>query len=271
MYETASDSSSDMKNILLFQGKETWKQLEQVSRFGYSHSTIISDFLDTCLFLLLSLTDNMKDKGTIDKLLANKLTGKCEDEYMKLIDKYKENKNRPRGERPADYFQKAWSCLLKETHEYDHDILGEIYEAQISHGENGQFFTLVHICDFMARVVGSPSPSHTVNDPTCGRFFISMGKLSKDLFFVGMDIAPVCVKMATLNMWLFDLDADIYCGDKMAYLQVSSSLQNKKRRLYIRGGHKTEPESVKIEMEKQVNLREQETLFDLSELKKKAA
>ena len=73
-------------------GKETWKQLENVHKFGYSNSTIFNDFVDVCLYSLLSLTDNMKFPDIVERLKENKLTGEYEAEYMKIVEKYKENK-----------------------------------------------------------------------------------------------------------------------------------------------------------------------------------
>lgn len=258
-----------MINIPIQHAKQTWKQLEEVHRFGYSYSTIFTDFLDTCLFSLLSLTDNMKSPDIFDKLKENKLTGVYEDGYMQIVGKYKENKSRQNGERPCDYFAEAWGFLLKETKEYGHDILGEIYESQISFGEHGQFFTPVPVCDLMTQLTGSSSSGQAVNDPACGsgRFFISMAKLNKDLHFTGVDISPVCVKMAALNMWLFGLNADIYQGD---------SLTMKMHQLYKirKGGYlfeekvETLPEPVKIQIKQAV---EKQTLFDLADFKKKAA
>jgi hypothetical protein len=48
-------------------GKETWKQLENIHRFGYSASTIFSDFLDVCLFSLLSLTENIQHENIMER------------------------------------------------------------------------------------------------------------------------------------------------------------------------------------------------------------
>ena len=143
------------KNYDLHLGKETWQQLENIHRFGYSASTIFSDFLDICLFSLLSLTENMQHEDIIDRLKSNKLTGKYEAQYMKLVEKYPENKTTEKGQRPADYFSKAWGSLLKETWQSQEDILGEIFMAKISFGEHGQFFTPFNIADMMTKLLHS--------------------------------------------------------------------------------------------------------------------
>jgi type I restriction-modification system DNA methylase subunit len=201
-------------------GKETWKQLENIHRFGYSYSTIFIDFIDVCLFSLLSFTENMQYPDVIERLKNNKLTGKYEEQYMKIVEQYKENQIREKGNRPADYFAQAWGSLLKETSQSEEDVLGEIFMAKISFGEHGQFFTPFHITDMMTKLLYSKDgkQKNTVCDPACGsgRFFISFGKLNKEAYFYGVDLSPICAKMTALNMWLFDLNADIYHGDSLA-------------------------------------------------------
>jgi hypothetical protein len=207
------------KNFPLTLGKETWEQLENIHRFGYSYSTIFSDFLDTCLFALLSLTDNHIRKS-YEELISLKFDGKYEDQYLQIIAKYRENKEREKGKRPADYFVNAWACLQKETHESGQDILGDMFMAKISFGEHGQFFTPYEVTDLITQITYSPSNrvEEIVSDPCCGsgRFFISVSRMNKNAHFYGVDLSPVCAKMTALNMWLFDLNADIYHGDSLA-------------------------------------------------------
>src|SRR5437879_369824 len=185
-----------MKSIRLQQGQKTWEQLEEIHRFGYSYSTIFNDFIDTCLFALLSLTDNLHEGNIIEKLKENKLTGTYEEQYLQLVGRYKENKSQPKGERPIDYFTKAFGLLQLETRESGEDILGEIYMAKISFGEHGRFFTPMAVTDVMVQILGDQT-GETVSDPCCGsgRMFISMDKLKKDLHYVGIDLSSMCAKM----------------------------------------------------------------------------
>jgi type I restriction-modification system DNA methylase subunit len=200
-------------------GKETWKRLEEIHRFGYSYSTIFSDFIDTCLFSLLSLTENMQHLDVIERLTANKFTGTYEEQYMQMVERYNENKTAEKGNRPIDYIAKAWGSLIKETMHSQEDVLGEIFTAKISFGEHGQFFTPFQITDMVTKLLYSEErrPGQLVSDPACGsgRFFISFSKLNKDARFYGVDLSPICVKMTALNMWLYDLDADIYHGNTL--------------------------------------------------------
>jgi N-6 DNA Methylase len=67
--------------------------------------------------------------------------------------------------------------------------------------------------------VGSESDlEERVCDPCCGsgRFLISMAKEKPKAVLYGSDIDLRCVKMTTLNMWLFDLNAFITCGNALA-------------------------------------------------------
>jgi hypothetical protein len=207
------------KNYPLTLGKQTWEQLENIHRFGYSYSTIFSDFLDTCLFFLLFLTDNHTRKS-FEELINLKFDGKYEDQYMQIVAKYRENKERERGNRPADYFANAWACLQTETHEAEQDILGGIFEAKISFGEHGQFFTPTSVTNVMTQIVKPEKPKigETVCDPCCGsgRLLLSYSKINKYAHFYGVDLSSICAKMTALNMWLFGLNADIYHGDSLA-------------------------------------------------------
>ncbi len=198
-------------------GKQTWKQLQEIARFGYSSSDILSDFVDICLNALLSLTDNMQYADVTDRLAENKLTGIYEERYMCLVEKYRENKSRKPGKRPIDFFTSAWGYLQSETETHQEDVLGDLYESQISLGEHGQYFTPEHLTRMLAQMVGA-ADGEQVSNPACGsgRFFLSMAKVNKNLHFYGVDISPICARIAVLNMWLFNLDADIYQGNSLS-------------------------------------------------------
>lgn len=203
----------------ILRGKQTWKQLQEIARFGYSSPEIFSDFVDICLNALLSFTDNVRHFDITERLNENKLTGIYEDRYMQLVAKYKENKSRKAGNRPIDFFTNAWGCLQYETQASQEDVLGHLYEGQISLGEHGQFFTPSVVTTMINQMVGVNEGEH-ISDPACGsgRFFISMAKLYKDkyLHFYGTDLSPVCARMTTLNMWLFNLNADICQGNSLS-------------------------------------------------------
>ncbi|MEE9356468.1 MAG: N-6 DNA methylase [Methylococcaceae bacterium] len=194
------------------EGKEVWNQLEIIHSLGHSLSTVFSDWLDLMLNALLSMNDNMRRGNQLGQF-----DGQYEDRYMAIIKRY--NNDRPRGKRPADYFANAWVLLYKETAEKEKDTLGTIYEERITFGENGQFFTPAHIADAMAKMIikGSLKPNQTVCDPCCGsgRMLLSAAKECPEAIFYGTDIDNRCAKMAVINMFLFDLNADIYWGNTL--------------------------------------------------------
>jgi type I restriction enzyme M protein len=202
-------------------GKETWKQLQEIARFGYSSADIFRDFVDVCLSAILSLTDNLERlpfAEFMERLQDNRLTGIYEERYLSLVAKYKENTTRKQGQRPADFFRNAWGTLQQETEQAQQDVLGELYESQISLGEHGQFFTPTSITEAITQMLGPYKAGETVSEPTVGsgRFFINLAKHNRDLHFVGVDVSPICARMAALNMWLFDLNADIYQGNSLS-------------------------------------------------------
>ena len=120
------------------------------------------------------------------------------------------------------YFTKAVGLLMQETLESKKDVLGEIFQAQITYGEHGQFFTPEHITDCMAQIVmpeECPNDKpETMMDPCCGsgRFILSAAKTNPNCYFIGQDIDERCCKMAAINMFIFNLEGEIRCGDSLA-------------------------------------------------------
>ncbi len=164
---------------------------------------------------------------------------------MEIIKKYTEGTP---GHRAIDHFQMAFGLLLQETLETGKDVLGEIFQAQITYGEHGQFFTPEHITDFMSKMlvpskkekVGTNMSTHmstdigtqTVMDPCCGsgRFLLGSAKENPNNYLIGQDIDERCCKMAAINLWIFNLNGEIRWGD---------SLTNKinKRWIIRKGGY----------------------------------
>jgi type I restriction-modification system DNA methylase subunit len=140
--------------------------------------------------------------------------------------------------------------------------------AKVSYGEHSQFFTPFPITDMITKLLYAKvkMPRETVSDPACGsgRFFISFGKLNKDVHFYGVDLSPICAKMTALNMWLFDLNADIYHGDSLA-MKYFHKWQIRKGGFLFESAitESSLPEPVKKTLKAQA---EQQRLFDFDDV-----
>lgn len=192
-------------------GKQTWKELEKIRNHGYSH--FFTDWLDLILNSLLSMTENFQDAAA--KKDINELNkGKFNERYMEIVKKYPEGKI---GERVIDYMANAFKFLIQETQELQKDVIGEIFQAQITYGENGQFFTPEQVTDMMASITMGDAKKETIMDPCCGsgRFILSSSKISPESYFIGQDIDERCCKMAVINMFMFDLEGEIRLGDSL--------------------------------------------------------
>jgi hypothetical protein len=198
-------------------GTQTWKQLSEIQKFGYSSDVIFRDFVDICLNSLLSLTHNLQYPDFQERLQENRFTGPYEDNYMAYVARYRENKDRPIGQRPADFFAQAWATLQLETAACEQDVLGEMFMREISRGDHGQYFSPTPICDMMAQMTGA-AEGETACDPACGsgRMLLSLAKINPRIHVTGVDVSETCAKMAVLNMWLFNMNADIYLGNSLS-------------------------------------------------------
>lgn len=196
-------------------GKEVWKNLEKLINRGKDRSRVFEDWLDLMMAAYLSLTDNVQRPDFADKFKANKLDGPYEDRYMEIVARYEDD--RPKGDRAIDYLSNAHAELVKETIEHQFDVLGEVYEAMISFGEHGQFFTPSPITDMMAKIV-QPEKAETVLDPACGsgRTLLSAAKVSPDATLYGIDVDSRCAKMCALNILLLDLNGIVIWGDALS-------------------------------------------------------
>jgi type I restriction-modification system DNA methylase subunit len=192
-------------------GKEVWGQLEKITAYGYSRSDVFSDWLDLFLDSHLSLTDNIR-RGNTDPL---KFDGIYNERYLKTANKYK--RDGKIGTRPIDYLANACGLLIAETLAKRSDILGTIYEERITYGEHGQYFTPQPIAAMLASIVATDGVS--VSDPAgcgSGRMLLAAAKTSPNAKMHGVDRDQCCAKITTLNMMLFDLNAEIVWGDGLS-------------------------------------------------------
>jgi type I restriction-modification system DNA methylase subunit len=166
-------------------------------------------------------------------------------------------------------FIEAYAVFLSDVYPQEtyQDIIGTVYmELGVADKKHfGQFFTPWNVARMMAQMViaqpdlnkYTPQRPMTICDPCCGsgimllaaasvlpRDFIDEGRV----VFYGIDIDPVCVKMAQLNASLYGLD------HPLGFVKPTGEVtQEEVNRL---------PEPYKQQV--------QQTLFELDELKKAA-
>ncbi|MCB6981165.1 MULTISPECIES: N-6 DNA methylase [Bacteroidales] len=98
------------------------------------------------------------------------------------------------------------------------DVLGDMFMECVSHGNNGQFFTPIHVADLMACMGGNRlKPKQSVCDSCCGsgRMLLSAVKKCAEendggrLFCYGSDIDLICVKMTVVNLMMNSVPGEV--------------------------------------------------------------
>lgn len=185
--------------------KETFASLIQT--FGYRHDirTVFDDFLSMALCAFSQ----------------NPATGKSYDEelYLATIGKY-----RDKGE--SDKFPKLLALLTMEMEGLQgsgmgNDVLGTFYEQHLYRKGASQYFTPYPICSFMASsCFTDEGPSQNILDPCCGsgRMLLAAAETGgRHHNFYGIDIDPVCVRMAAINLFLNGIfSAEVMCADALS-------------------------------------------------------
>lgn len=104
--------------------------------------------------------------------------------------------------------------LRKKKIERREDVLGAPYANNIFFGKHGQFFTPTPLTDLMAAIVGSKDG--TVSDPAgcgSGRTLIAAGQRNPADYLLGIDLDERFAMIATVNMLIFDFNAEIMWGN----------------------------------------------------------
>lgn len=185
---------------------------ETIFKIAYRFS-LVKVFDDFLTMSIAACTQNLK-------------TGKSyyEDEYLEIIAHYKDSDLRHE-------FPKAFAQLVVEMEERVHsdtgnDVLGEFFEAHISHGSKSQFFTPFPICTFMATATRDAQSDEMkekkplrILDPACGsgRMLLAAHKVyGAGHEYYGIDIDRTCVKMAALNLFLHGMwHSEVMCADAL--------------------------------------------------------
>ncbi len=146
--------------------------------------------------------------------------GQMEDQYLAAIAKHTQGR---KGERGCDRLAEAFGAIVDIMEQTRTDVLGDLFEGCISHGEAGQYLTPEPICELMARqTIGEADADATarwtVADPCCGsgRLLLAAAKLQPHWEFVGQDVDLQCVRMTAINLALRNLYGWVIWGNSLA-------------------------------------------------------
>lgn len=101
-----------------------------------------------------------------------------------------------------------------------YDLLGEIYMNTVAGGGKksmtGQFFTPMHICDFMAKVTDNGIDAKgSVMDNACGsgRMLLAAHAIHPNRYCYAKDMDRLCCLMAACNFLVHGIVGEVVCGD----------------------------------------------------------
>lgn len=168
--------------------KEIMKLYEKLA-FSRGYEEAFRDFLDVCLYYLS--------------------VGMLAEDYRRVEKRYK------------PYEMELFVQMFYRVSEYSEgfcDVLGDMFMECVSHGNNGQFFTPIHVADLMACMGGNRlKPKQSVCDSCCGsgRMLLSAVKKCAEendggrLFCYGSDIDLICVKMTVVNLMMNSVPGEV--------------------------------------------------------------
>lgn len=117
-----------------------------------------------------------------------------------------------------------WLFIMQErtrTKEW-YDILGEIYMSGIASGSKksatGQFFTPMHICDFMSKITDpGEHGGESIMDPCCGsgRMLLAGHANHPGNYFCGQDLDRLCCLMAVCNFLVHGINGEVVWGNSL--------------------------------------------------------
>ena len=175
--------------------KDFTKLIETLGR-KYDYAQIFEDFLSMSIhtFHRTNIQSNffVKDEEN-------------EKRYLEIVGCYDPDE--------VQQFPKLLGALMQKIYDDPYsDMLGQYFTEFITRGQNGQFFTPIHLCDLMAQMtIPKDTENKRINDPACGsgRTLLSAAKINHRNYFYGADVSAVCSKMSVLNFYLNGLQGEI--------------------------------------------------------------
>jgi type I restriction-modification system DNA methylase subunit len=178
------------------------KTLEEAAdRSGLSRGRVFEDFL---------------------QMVVSSLSGgRMEDQYLDAVKRHARGE---KGRRGCDLLARMFGELVEAMEQTRSDVLGDLFQGAITHGENGQFLTPENVCELMARMTvedSNEAGTHECRklfDSCCGsgRLLLAAAKLQPHWDFCGQDIDLRCVRMTTINLALRNLYGYVIWGNTLA-------------------------------------------------------
>lgn len=183
--------------------KAFWDRVERASdRLGQGRG--FSDFLDAAAAAL----------SQMPHLARGQKDAAVEADYERAVAGYDADGRRLLSE--------AFGVLVVAAEQTpDHDVLGEVFQARVTFGEHGQFFTPWHVCELLARMqlanagdLASPS----VFDPCVGsgRMLLAAKKAVPSARLHGQDVDRRCCLMTAINLWVRGYEGVVTQGNSLA-------------------------------------------------------
>lgn len=193
-----------MKEVFFHpESAEIVKALDEIARRHSGRERVFDDFLTMTVCALAG--------------------GTREEEYLATVQPYCAGE---KAMREADRIAALFARLVEVMDETRMDILGDVFQAAITRGQNGQYLTPDPLCELMAQMTGAEG--ETVSDPCCGsgRLLLAAARQNRNRYFVGQDIDHRCVKITAINLALWNLYGRVIWGN---------TLTNEVRRVYHTG------------------------------------
>ena len=143
--------------------------------------------------------------------------GRMEERYLEIAKSYGEKEQ---GKRAIDAFPQALAALVCAMEDTRRDILGDIFQGAITHGQNGQFFTPESVCELMTRLTANPDASNVL-DCCCGsgRLLLAAADVNPYAELIGWDIDERCAQITAINLALRNRYGWAIHGDSLSQKQ----------------------------------------------------